>query len=244
MIGKAETAMQSGSLSRRLFSKDQRIKIAEKLGDLADLRNESVEDYAFEKWIDKFAECGYSFREVEEMIGMAAGLQKYGRELLAFGDVISNYERQRKETSYKLKHEEFIRMLRHYEMQNKTLLETLQQGYVHVDRHIELKDLADEKLTMQLIVDVDDKSRQYEIAMMILITSLEIGPVTARVREEEFGKVKEGLARDVNSLFPGNEAIAEIIRQVKYEEYGFQLQQRIRAIMTNNQTKGKEINNE
>jgi len=98
---------------------DKKIIMLE-LGKLAMLRGEKVGDYAFELWVEKFGESGYSPQEIIEIIELGKNMKKYGGQLLAYGDLISEYvklRKEEKEDEYKMSIDwfQFFRVLRIYE---------------------------------------------------------------------------------------------------------------------------------
>lgn len=121
---------QSRSLLPTSLSETDRKVIIFELGKMAMLRGERVGDYAFELWVERFAESGYSHREIIEIIELGKDLKKYGAQLLAYGDLISEYEKQRKEEEgedYRLSinWRQFFRVLRLYEqIEERQMLST------------------------------------------------------------------------------------------------------------------------
>jgi len=99
----------------QLSAEDKKL-ILIKLGKLALIRGESINDYNFELWLEYFCDKGLMLSEIIEMISAAQDLKKYGDVKLSVGDLIDNYEKL-KETKKEvpINWTQFLKILEIYE---------------------------------------------------------------------------------------------------------------------------------
>jgi len=124
--------MPLNRLSGMLLTDSEKALILIELGKLAVIRNEDVEDYCFELWLETL-EPKYTLPEIIEMIISARDLKKYGDIKLSCGDVIDNYEKNKKETP--VSWVQFLKMLSIYEKKAFEDIQKLAGG-----KHISLED--------------------------------------------------------------------------------------------------------
>lgn len=127
------------ALERKAFrdimvSPEEIQQISSELIILCKLRGEEPEDYNFEFWLNQWLNSGYSYKQIKEMIEVAKEMKKFGREKLAYGDIVGEWL-SRSENIQSINWTEFMRILKLYE---KKALKLLQQ--VTGNEHLKVSD--------------------------------------------------------------------------------------------------------